>query len=160
MNLVPSLIDQTFEKDLQRCQSKYSDRNDSAGIPHHRFRFYSRHLLGLMASVAIAMAALSFAIEHFGATITTVEIINYHPTWEPSGSVEFLVQLPNGFSQSAVSVPTNLAIADYSKLVGRTFPLRYHAHRVLWFPPEDPTIAAYRLVQAKVKQFGVNLQHE
>ena len=117
------------------------------------FRFHTRHLLGLMASVGIAFAALDLAIKHFGATDTTVEIINYHPTWEP-GSVEFLVRLRNGFSTSAVAVPANGETIDYSKLVGSTFPFRYRAHRILWIPEENPTMLAYLLVKRKLDQMA------
>ncbi len=113
-----------------------------------------------MAGVAIAIAVLDIAIKHFGATSTTVEIIKFHPTWEPSGSVEFLVQLRNGFSQSAVSVPKDRASIDYSKLVGTKFPMRYRAQRILWHPPENPTIVAYHLVQRKVEQFGSDVRKE
>jgi hypothetical protein len=120
-----------------------------------RFRFHTRHLLALTACVAIAITALNVVIKKVGYTSTTVEIIKYHPTWEPSGSVEFLVLFPNGgFSQSAVSVPTSASSIDYSKLVGSKFPMRYRAQRVLWLAPENPTIVAYRLIQTKVDQFG------
>jgi hypothetical protein len=120
----------------------------------HRFRFHTRHLLALMACVAIAITALNVAIKNFSYTSTTVEIIKYHPTWEPTGSVEFLVLLPNGgFLQSAVSVPANTSSIDYSKLVGAKVPMRYRAQRVLWLAPENPTIVAYLLIQTKVDQF-------
>ena len=119
----------------------------------HRFRFHTRHLLALMACVAIASTALNVAIKNFSYTSATVEIIKYHPTWGPTGSVEFLVLLPNGFSHSGVSVPANTSSIDYSKLVGAKFPMRYRAQRVLWLAPENPTIVAYRLIQTKVDQF-------
>lgn len=107
-----------------------------------------------MAFVAVLCATCDLAIRQFGTTTTTVEIIKFHPTWEPAGSVEFLVQLDNGFSQSAVSVPEERAAIDYAKLVGTKFPMRYRAHRILWLPAENPTIVAYQLVQKEVDQFG------
>lgn len=155
-----SLVYESVMNELQQTHSFDQKRMESYDAPRHWFRFHTRHLLGLMASVAIAFAALDFAIKHFGATNTTVEIINYHPTWEPSGSVEFLVLLPNGFSQSGVSVPNNRASIDYSKLIGKTFPMRYRAQRILWLPPENPTIVAYHLVQRKVDQFGNDVRDQ
>ncbi len=104
----------------------------------HRFRFHTRHLLALMACAAIAIAALN-AIKKFGYTRTTVEIINYYPTWGPTGSVEFKVRLPNlnGFSYWGFPVPTSASSIDYSKLVGSKFPMEYRVQRFLWLPPRN-----------------------
>lgn len=119
-----------------------------------RFRFHTWHLLAFMACVAIAISTVNVVVRTVGYTSTTVEIIKYHPSWEPCGSIEFLVQLPNGFSQSAVSVRQNASSIDYSSLVGTKYTLHYRPRRILWFAPESPEIAAFRLVETEVDQFA------
>lgn len=121
------------------------------------FRFTTRQLLALTTLVGFAIPAIDFAIKTFCYTSTTVEIIHFHPTWQPP-SVEFLVVLPNGFSQSGVSVPTNTSDVDYSKLVGAKFPIRYRAAQILWVKPEIPQVIAYHLIETKVEQFAKDEQ--
>lgn len=153
-NHVPIMINESATNELPQSRAGQSDRKGSATVPRHWLRFHTRHLLGLMAGVAISVVALDIGAKTIGTTSTTVEIIRHHRNWGPSGSIEFLVQHTNGFSQSAVSVPEGDPTIDYSKLVGTRIPLQYRAKRILWLPPENPTIAAYHLVQAKVDQFG------
>lgn len=117
-------------------------------------RFHLRQLLGAVACLAVMLGVLNVGIETLGDTTATVEITHYHPTWKPNGSVEFLVQLPNGFSQSAVSVPESASTKDYSQLIGERLTLRYRAQRILWFPAENPNLLAYHRIQARVGQFA------
>jgi hypothetical protein len=119
-----------------------------------RLRFHTWHLLAFMACIAIAISTVNVVARTVGYTSTTVEIIKYHSSWEPRGSIEFLVQLPNGFSQSAVAVRQNASSIDYSKLVGTKYTLRYRPRRILWFAPENAEIAAFRLVETEVDQFA------
>jgi hypothetical protein len=114
------------------------------------FRFEIKHLLWLTACVAIAITALKILAGTVGYANTTVEIIRYHPT----GTVEFLVLLPDGFAHSGVSVPVNTPSVDYSKLIGTTYKLRYRARRVLWLPPQKPVIEAYYRIQSEVDRFA------
>jgi len=144
----------------QQMQLKSAGLVDAPHPGRHWCRFNTRHLLALTACVAIAITGLNVAVEIIGYTHTTVEIINYHSNWETTGSVEFLVLLPDGFSQSGVSIPANASSVDYSKLVGAKYPMRYRAQRILWLVPENPSVVAYKLVQAKIDQFANEMQAE
>lgn len=115
-----------------------------------RFRFGIKHLMWITACVAISISALKVVTEAVGYVNTTVEIIRYHPT----GTVEFLIHLPDGFAQSGVSVPANTPSVDYSKLIGATYNVRYRARRVLWLPPQEPVMEAIRLIESEVHRFA------
>jgi hypothetical protein len=111
-----------------------------------RFQFTTRHLLWLTALVALAITGLMLAVEKVGYAETDVEILKVHD----SGTVEFLVLLPDGFAQSGVSIPPNTSPADYKKLVGTKFEIRYRAIYVFGRPVEDPTMVAFERVQTLV----------
>ncbi len=102
-----------------------------------------RHLLWLTGLIALAITGLMLAVERVGYAETDVEILKVHDT----GTVEFLVQLPNGFAQSGVSIPPNASPAEYEKLVGTKFTIRYRALHVFGRPIENPVMVAYERVQ-------------
>ena len=118
-----------------------------------RFRIW--HLMALVACVGISITVVKAATEAFGYTHATVEIIAYHPTWPHSG-LEYLVVLPNGFSQSGVSVPATAPSLDYSVLVGTKYPMRYRPRRVLWIGSENPQVVAHLLVETELNRFVEN----
>lgn len=120
-----------------------------------RLRFRTWHLLVFIALVAVFISSVNVAARAIGYRSTTVEIIQYHPTWAPNGSVEFLVDLPGGFSQSAVAVGRNDSSIDYSELVGTKYELRYRPRRILWFAPQNPEIEAFKLVEGEVQRLAV-----
>lgn len=136
---------------LQGCHLA-TPRPESAPASRRWLRFNTRHLLALVAFIGIVIAVLKAAVDAFGYTHTTVEIIAYHPEWPHSG-LEYLVVLPNGFSQSGVSVPATASAVDYSLLVGTKYPMRYRPRRILWLGSENPEIVAHHLVEEKLNQF-------
>lgn len=129
----------------------------SESVPASRrwLRFHTRHLLALIACVAISITLVRAAVDAFGYAHTTVEIIAYHPTW-PHSELEYLVVLPNGFSQSGISVPAAAPSIDYALLVGTKYPMRYRARRVLWLGSENPQIVARHLLETELNLFVEN----
>ena len=114
------------------------------------FRFEIKHLMWLTACAAISITALKVFAGSVGYANTTVEITRYHPT----GTVEFLVHLPDGFAHGGVPVPVNTPSADYSKLIGTTYNVRYRARRVLWLPPQKPVVEAFYRIESEVHRFA------
>jgi hypothetical protein len=111
-----------------------------------RFQFTMRHLLWLTALVALAITGLGLAIDYLGFTETDVEILKVHD----SGTVEYLVHLPNGFFQSGVSIPAGTSPEDFEKLVGMKFKIRHRDGLTLWKSPENIILVSYERVQSLV----------
>lgn len=107
-----------------------------------------RHLLWLTALVALAITGLGMAIDYLGFTETDVEILKVHD----SGTVEYLVHLPNGFFQSGVSIPANASPKDFEKLVGMKFKVRYRDGLMLWKSRENLVLVSYERVQSLVDE--------
>ena len=114
-----------------------------------RFRIW--HLLVLLTLVS-AFTAFSVALADSSRnTQVTIEITKC----QPSGSVDYVVNLPRGFSVSSVSIPLDDTYFDCPALVGTIYSMRYRSEQCLWLPPEDPFEIARQLVVKNLAKFAL-----
>lgn len=121
---------------------------------HHRLRFQTKHLLFLMTFVAIGIIMAGLVIDFVGSRCTIIEITDCTPAGSAFRQVGYAYVYHSGAAQSAVPIPAFGSSIDYSKLVGEKFVLRYRDRRTLWLPPENPHIAAYRLIKTEVERYA------
>ena len=114
-----------------------------------RFRIW--HLLVLLTLLS-AFTAFSVALADSSRnTQGTIEITKC----QPSGSVDYVVNLPRGFSVSSVSIPLDDTSFDCPALVGTIYSMRYRSGQCLWLPPEDPFEIARQLVIENMTKFAL-----
>lgn len=108
----------------------------------------------LMTFFAIGIAMAGFVIDFVGSRCSTIEITDSTLTGNGFRQVGYSFVYHNGAARSSVQIPTYDSAIDYSKLVGEKFTLRYRDQQILWLPPENPHIAAYRLIKTEVDRYA------
>ncbi len=111
-------------------------------------RFFQFRLASLLVVTLIA-SVIFFVTPRIGYRTVEMEIRGIS---SQTGQLDFHVALPSGFSFGSVSMNGT----DCTSIIGKTYPVRYRAYRVLWLPKQYPSIEAYGVAQRAVEELSTS----